>query len=277
MSLVLQLLLEILQLVLDGRKQTSRMLVTPLNDMLDTAFGALAPAEVLEQVARCLQVYHPQLHPAAALDALALAVSDAATRDWLVQDRLEQVLTALEELRTSINTIQSLSGMIELQLKTPLAFQFLQYLVLSEPGEQPVVLLVGAVPRADGLVQLPQILDGLLSQVQIIYRGTELYPLFKTELWARFPPNPVRQRLQTWTPSRLDGEGQLELYRRQMPGEGPWGVITSERITNPHHLASANVDLLLTPSEPSLNTVRTTIRDKFKQPLLITERVLAVV
>lgn len=277
MSLILQLLLRMLQLTLDCNKQASRMCVVPLDDMVQAVFGGLAPNHILEQIAQHLQPNGSSPGDTPVFDELAATVADAATRDWSVQGRLENANAALDELCTIIRLIQSQPGRMALQLATPMGVQLMQYLVLSEADEQPAVLLVGAVPRADGFVQLPKIPGGVLDQLQIIYRSADPYPLFKTEFWARFPPDPVRQRLREWTPSRTDGEGQLELYRRQMPGEGPWGVIASEQPTGPHRLQADSIDVSLNMAELPLHIVRTTVRDKYKQPLLIAERVLPVV
>lgn len=276
MDLVSRILFGALQLAVASEARSSQLRVPPLAALLTTALGGLIPEALIAQAARALRAATPSEELAqvvAAIEAATLRVTGA-------HQRLEQAGAALDSLLVLAGLVQELTlERVSVQLGSPELFAYLASTVVSRPGETPLTVLIGHGAADDERLEIPLGGGDLLAKLRMAYVVGESQPRWLTELWVRRPPDPLRRRLADWSrpEGAPDAPTTLEIYRRQLPGEGPVGVIITEPVALPHRLASASLDLNLELRDTQVRVMRTTISDKYQAPLLIAERVLTVI
>lgn len=274
-DLVSRILLGALQLAVASEGRQSRLRVPPLPTLLTTALGAMVPETLIVLAARALRADAPP----GALAQVAAAIDEAALRITGAHPRLERAGEALDSLLVLYGLIQEPTlHEASVQLGSPELFAYLASIVVSRPGERPLMVLIGSGSVSEERLEIPLGGGELLEKLRMAYVAGESQPRWLTELWVRRPPDPLRRRLGEW--SRLEGAGDapttLEIYRRQLPGEGPVGLITTEPVELPHRLASASLDLNFDLRNTQVRVMRTTISDKYQAPMLIAERVLTI-
>lgn len=271
MDLASRLLAGALQLSLISGEPSSRLRAVPTADLLAHALSPLVAPELIAQAARALGDGGAQ---AGALDPVADAIGAAASDDG-ARLRLEGAAAAIEAL-LALHAAAQGGGLESARARVagPGPFACLAYMVLSRPGALPLTILVGGGVAAGARLAIPLEGSELAGQLELSYLAGDGGPRWRTSLWVRRPPDPIRRRLGEWSDDSLADAPTLELYRRQTPGEGPVGVIATEDCPLPHTLATPVLDLLLDLPDGRARAVRTTVRDKYQAPQLIAERVL---
>lgn len=271
-DLTARVLFDIFHLSVACNSPNSRLKLLPLPDLLDIVFGGLISGELLDSVSLAFDEDTPDL--TLRLSMFCKAIDAAATQDSTIFERFERAVNAIETLFViqSITSNLTLSE-VRVLIHSSMVFRFFRYIVLSSPAERPVVVLVGGVASAEERLEIP-LEQETFSRLQLAYINDEPHPRWKTDLWVRLPPDPYKRRFAEWLPDDLIGAGAIELYRRQIPGEGPVFTLNTERVEYPRSLATPTLDLLVEPAGSGLYGWRTTVHDKFQALLLIAERVV---
>lgn len=268
-----RLLFDLLHLSAVCDSPDSRLKLLPLSDLLDAIFGGLVAKSLLDRISLAFSAKETGPDLATSLSALDEAI-DSAARDSTLFDRFERAIAALDTLFV-IGSITRAPALSEIQalITSPMAFRFLRYLALSAPAELPIVVLAGSIASTEQQLEIP-LHSEALNRLQLGYALNDPRPRWKTDLWVRLPPDPYKRRFNDWLPDELIGADTLELYRRQIPGEGPIFILATEPIAYPRSIATSTLDLRLDLAEIGLGGRRTIVYDKYHTPLLIAERIV---
>lgn len=273
-ELVTKLLLGLFHISVACDNRHSRLRLLPLDTMLEIAFEGSIPRELLTPVSRSLAAPEHVQKLSLELNALGNAIDEAAAQDSMIFERFERAVNAIETLFVISSITHNLAlSEVRVLIHSSMVFRFFRYIVLSAPSERPVVVLVGGVASAEERLEIP-LEPETFSRFQLAYVNDDPHPRWKTDLWVRLPPDPYKRRFTDWLPDELVGAGTIELYRRQIPGEGPVFTLNTERVEYPRSLSTPTLELLLEPSGSGLYGWRTTVHDKFQALLLIAERVV---
>jgi len=273
-DLVSRILLGALQLSITSDTPASRLRVPPLATLLTTALGAMIHEPLIAQAVRALggEADADDLVPVGA------AISEAALRVTGAHARLERAGDAIDTLLVIYGLAQEPAlADVRVQIVSLDCVAYLSSVVVSRPGVSPLSVLIGSASVVGERLEIPLSGGDLLDNLRMSYVDGEGFPRWLTGLWVRRPPDPVRRRLEDWSGLEADSPTTLEIYRRQVPGEGPMGLITTELAGPPHQLASPGLELSLELLDSKARVVRTTIRDKYQVPLLVANRVLKLV
>lgn len=276
MSLILDVIVGLLRLFAACRHSTSRLRVVPARDMLEVTFGSLVSSQAYARVASIFDL-DAQLDEQAMLSTLGpfiQAVEKSLLHDPTAREHLERARRAVQELCTVSSMVQSeYFTDLHVQFSSALVFRYMQYFYLCPPSEQPVTVLVGAVPQGESLLALPPAGSHALHQVQFAYAVADPYPRLSTDYWLRFPPNPNKQRLPGWSAFDVGAHRNIELYRLKIPGERPVLSLASEAVTFPLDITVPGARVSIDPNVATVTGIRTTVRDKIQSWLLVAVRV----
>lgn len=268
---VSRVLLGAMQLSVASRTRSAPIRVPALATLLTAALDTIIGEPLVARAAAALDGEAD----ARDLDEVEAAITAAVLGITGAQTQLERAAGSLETLLVLASLAQDagLEG-VHMQLTTPDLFDYLAAVVLSRPGISPLTVLVGGALDPGERLKIPLAGGDLLDRLQMAYVADEGHPRWLTELWVRRPPDPVRRRIDDWSGPEHESPATLEVFRRQVPGDNPLGLITTELIALPHRLTSASVTLSLDMPAGEVRAVRTTVRDKYQAPLLVCERVL---
>lgn len=274
-DLLTRLLFDLLHLSVVCDSRHSRLKLLPPPDLLDAIFGGIVSKKLLDPISLAFRANETDQALAASLHALGEAIDSAAARDSSLFERLERAAAALDTLFviSSATRAPALSE-IQAQIASPMVFRLLRYLTLSSPAQDPLVVLVGSAASTEQRLEIP-LHSAALNRLQLGYALDDPRPRWKTDLWVRLPPDPYKRRFADWLPDELVGADTLELYRRQIPGEGPIFILATEPSAYPRSIATSTLDLRLNLSELGVGGRRTIVYDKYHTPLLIAERIVA--
>lgn len=246
------------------------------------ALGGAAPLVVEPPTALLGGLALPELDAAAgeafgrqpgALDRLARALAKAASSP-ATRPRLAELAAALDTLLVADGALRAPElAAVELRLGGAALFHALRVLRLGGAAGRPPTLLVGTLV-AGGAVELPLGLATPLDGLAVRYEAGSDSPHWRSELWLRVPPDPNKRRLADWPADMLSAARRIELYRQRVPGPQPEALIVSEPVPLPHHLVAGLVSVELFNGGGQLAALRSTVYDKFQQPLVVVERIV---
>lgn len=274
LDLVTRLLLDIFHLSTACDSPSSHLKLLPLQDMFDVAFGGLISNETIESVLLAFASNEERQQLSTTLNALNRAIDAAGAQDSTLFEHLGRAADALDVLHvmSSITHSSALSDVC-VSINSPIVFRFFRYFMLSSSKEQPEFVLVGSIASTEKRLGIPLSRESL-DRIQLGYDTDDPHPRWKTDLWVRLPPDPYKRRFTDWLPDEFVGADTIELYRRQIPGEGPVTILSTERVEYPRMLSTPRLELRLEPANSQVYGWRTTVQDKYRAPLLIAERVV---
>jgi hypothetical protein len=271
MNLVTRLLLDLTRLSALAQADHRRFEVAPPATLLHAVLGG-THGESQQRAAEL--AFGGGQGQAAALAQLSREL-ERVLREQEALQQVMQLTAALETLLIAAGVLRERSlHAATVKLSEPLLFDALRLLRLGAVPDAPQHLLVGTLASAQTGLAIPLGLAAPLERLELIYEAALPTPQLRTDLWLRVPPDPNLRRLEDWTPAELAMAGRVELYRRRIPGPVPDAIIVSERVALPHTLNSGPCTLHLLDASGSMSAIRTTVQNKFKDPLVIIERIL---
>jgi hypothetical protein len=255
----------------------SRLQVVPLPDMIDAAFGRFVSGNIniLREVALFLTqgTPSPQDNAATALESLISTVNSAP---WDEYEYLEQIGKTLDELLAiSVAVPGKYVTNARLKLTTPRIFRFLQCLYIGSVSESPIIILVGAIPKAQELLRIPLNVGRPLEQLELAYAATDPNPRIRTGyLGIRLPRRNERQLLADWETIKISEDNKIEMnvYQSPIPGATLCGSIAVERIGFPHTVQSSNIYVQVETDKTMAKGIRTSITRQPGGSLLIVDK-----
>ena len=276
--MVLDLIFGLLRLSAVCRSDTARLRLVPAVDMLEVTFGDLIASETRLRAASIFdsdaQLGEQEIM--SVLGSLVQVVEQALTSDRSVQVYLERASSAIRELVTIGIMVQSEHlNDIHLRFSNALVFRYMHSLHFGSISGWPITVLIGATPKGDALLAIPEGTGTVLDQIQLAYAVTDMYPRLTTDYWVRVLPDPNKQRMQGSIALEVFGNKKIELYRRRIPGEGPLMLIASEALTFPLDISVTGLSMRIDADTSVLKGIRTIVRDKHQTQLLIAARFIA--